>query len=46
MFKIPSDDLLERIYEGDTVWLAPNNEESVTITFNKGLAQGSIMARL
>ena len=25
MFKIPSDDLLERIYEGDTVWLAPNN---------------------
>jgi len=39
---IPYVDLLERIYEGATVRLAPNNEESATITFNTGVAQGSI----
>jgi len=39
MFKIPDVDLLEQIYEGATVRLAPNNEESVTITFNTGVAQ-------
>jgi len=42
MFKILDVDLLEQIYEGTTVRLAPNNEASVTITFNKGVAQGSI----
>ena len=40
MFKIPDVDLLEqtRICEGATVRLAPNDEESATITFNTGVA--------
>jgi len=42
MFKIPDVDLLEQYYEGATVRLAPNDEESVTIAFNTGVAQGSI----
>jgi len=42
MLKIPDVDLLEQINEGATVRLAPNNEESATITFNTGVAQGSI----
>ena len=42
MFKIPDVDLLEQIYEGATVRLAPNDGESATITFNTGVAQGSI----
>jgi len=42
MFKIPDVDSLEQIYEGATVRLAPNDEESATITFNTGVAQGSI----
>ena len=42
MFKIPDVDLIEQIYEGATVRLAPNDEESATITFNTGVAQGSI----
>ena len=42
MLKIPDVDLLEKIYEGATVRLAPNDEESSTITFNTGVAQGSI----
>jgi len=42
MFKIQNVDLLEQIYAGATVRLAPNNEESVTITFNTGVVQGSI----
>jgi len=42
MFKILDVDLLEHIYEGATVRLAPNDEESATITFNTGVAQGSI----
>jgi len=42
MFQIPNVDLLEQIYEGATVKLAPNDEESATITFNTGVAQGSI----
>jgi len=42
MFKIPDVDLLEQIYEGNTVRLAPNDEESATIFFNTGVAQGSI----
>ena len=41
MFKIPDVDLLEQIYEGATVRLAPNDEASATITFNTGVAQGS-----
>jgi len=40
-FKIPDVDL-EQIYEDATVRLAPNNEESATITFNTGVAQVSI----
>ena len=42
MFKILDIDLLEQIYEGATVRLAPNDEASATITFNTGVAQGSI----
>ena len=42
MFKILDVDLLEQIYEGATVRLAPKDEESATITFNTGVAQGSI----
>jgi len=39
MFKIPDVDLLEQIYEGATVRLAPNHEESATITFNRAGAR-------
>jgi len=42
MLKIPDVDLLKQIYEGATVRLAPSDEESATITFNTGVAQGSI----
>ena len=42
MFKILDVDLLEQIYEGATIRLAPNDEESATITFNTGVAKGSI----
>ena len=35
-------DLLEQIYEGATIRLAPNDEESATITFITGVVQGSI----
>jgi len=42
MFRIPDVDLLEKTYESATVRLAPNDEESATITFNAGVAQGSI----
>jgi len=42
MFKIPDVDLLEQIYEGATIRLAPNDEESATTTFNTGVAQRSI----
>ena len=42
MFKIPDVDFLEQIYEGATVRLAPNDEASATITFNTGVAEGSI----
>ena len=42
MFHVPDDDLLEQIYDSATVRLAPNDVESATITFNTGLAQGSI----
>jgi len=42
MFKISDVDLLEQIYEGTTVRLAPNDEDSATITFNPVVAQGSI----
>jgi len=42
MFKISDVDFLEQIYEGATVRLAQNDEASATITFNTGVAQGSI----
>ena len=45
MFKIPDVDLFEQIYEGATVRLAPNDEESATITFNTGVALGSIASQ-
>ena len=37
-------DLLEQIYDDVSVRLAPNDEESATITFNTGVAQGSIIS--
>jgi len=40
MFNIPDVDLFEQIFEGTTIRLAPNNEESAKITFNTGGAQG------
>jgi len=42
MFHIPDVDLLEQIYDIATVRLAPNDAESATITFDTGVAQGSI----
>ena len=44
MFHIPDAvvDLLEQIYDSATVRLAPNDAESATITFDTGVAQGSI----
>jgi len=42
ILKIPDVDLLEQIVQGATVRLAPNNEESATITFNTDVTQGSI----
>ena len=42
MFKIPDVDLLEQIYEGATVRLAPIDEASATITFDTGVAQGGV----
>jgi len=41
MFQIPDVDLLKQTYEGATVRLAPNDEESATITFNTSVVQGS-----
>ena len=41
MFKIPDVDLLEQIYEGATVRLAPNDEKSATVAFNTGVAHDS-----
>ena len=42
LFHIPDVDLLEQIYDDVSVRLAPNDEESATITFNTGVVQGSI----
>jgi len=42
MFHIPDVDLLEQIYDSATIRLAPNDAESATITFDAGVAQGSI----
>ena len=42
MFHMPDVDLLEKIYDSATVRLAPNDAESATITFDTGVAQGSI----
>jgi len=42
MLKIPDFDLLEQIYECALVRLAPIDEERATITFKKGIVQGSI----
>jgi len=44
MFHIPDVDLLEQIYDSATVRLAPMDAESSTITFDTGVAQGSIMS--
>ena len=43
-FHIPDVDLLEQIYDDVSVRLAPNDEESATITSSTGVAQGSIIS--
>jgi len=42
MFKISDVDLLEQIYEGVVVRMAPNDQASATITSNTDVAQSSI----
>jgi len=42
MFHTPDIDLLGQIYDSATVRLDPNDAESATITFDTGVAQGSI----
>jgi len=42
MFHMPDVDLLEQICDSTTVRLAPNDAVSATITFDTGVAQGSI----
>jgi len=42
MFHIPDVDLLEQIYDSATVRLAPTEAESAKITFDTGVAKGSI----
>jgi len=42
MFHIPDIDLLEQIYNSATIRLASNDAENATITFDTGVAQGSI----
>jgi len=42
MFNIPDVDLLGQIYDSATVCSAQNDAESATITFDTGVAQGSI----
>ena len=42
IFHIPDVDFLEQIYDSTTVRLARNDAESATITFDTGVAQGSI----
>ena len=42
MFHTPDVDLPEQIYDSATVYLAPNDAESATITFDTDVVQGSI----
>ena len=42
MVHIPDVDLLMQIYDSATVRLVSNDAESATITFDSGVAQGSI----
>jgi len=44
LFYIPDVNLLEQICDNGSVQLAPNGEESATITFNTGVAQESIIS--
>jgi hypothetical protein len=41
---VPDVDLLESIYAKTTVRVAPNDHESATITFDTGVAQGSVLS--
>ena len=43
---IPDVDLLENLYRHTTVRLAPNDAEAATITFQTGVAQGSVLSPL
>jgi len=42
IFHVPDVDSLEQICDSATVRLAPNDAESATITFDTGVAQGSM----
>jgi len=42
MFHVPDIESLDKIYVSTTVRLAQNDAESATITFDTGVAQGSI----
>jgi len=42
MFHVPDIDLLEQIYDSATVLWAANDAESATMTFDAGVAQGSM----
>ena len=42
MLHVADVDSLEQIYDSPTVHVAPNDAESATITFDTGVAQGSI----
>ena len=43
-FRIPDVDFLESLYEQSTVRMAPNDQHSATITFDTGVAQGSVLS--
>ena len=45
-FKIPDVDLLEAMYTHSTVRMKPNSNQNATITFDTGVAQGSVLSPL
>ena len=45
-YNIPDIDLLKSLYEHTTVWLPQTDMGSAKITFNTGVAQGSVLSPL
>ena len=45
-YNIPDVDLLMSLYEHSTVRVSPNDEQCATITFDTGVAQGSVLSPL